>query len=82
MNATASSLSPASLALFTELAKDNTNWNGQPMINIAANQRWNLTDLKKRGLLTTFKDEGVAFAIFTDAGKALAKELGYEIHEI
>lgn len=69
-------LTADSLALFIDLAKDAANWNGTPMIDITAAQKGNLTDLKKKGLLTTFKDEGIDWADFTDAGKSFAAELG------
>ena len=60
--------------LFKILAEDAANWAGQPLVG--GNYRHtkamngNLTDLKSKGLLTTFVEEGDPFVIFTDAGKA------------
>jgi hypothetical protein len=73
-------LTPASLSLFISLAKDAPNWNGQPLLDITKAQRGNLTDLKKNDLLTTFKDDGCDFVIFTDAGKAFAAQNGFPIN--
>ena len=57
------------------LAEDAVNWNGQPLVG--GNYRHtpamngNLTDLKVKGLLTTFEEEhNDMFVIFTDTGKA------------
>ena len=65
-----------SLALFVSLANDADNWNGQPLLDITAAQRGNLTQLKQAGLLTTFRDEGCDWVDFTAAGKAFAAERG------
>ena len=70
------SLTPESLALFLALAKDAGNWSGSPMVDVTPAQRGNLTQLKRAGLLTTFVDEGIAFADFTPAGIALADSHG------
>lgn len=71
-------LTPASLALFVSLVEDAPNWSGQPAAWVSASDRGNLTDLKVKGLITTFVDRGDPFAVFTDKGKALAAELGYD----
>lgn len=42
-------------------------------------ERGNLTQLKRAGLITTFVDEGNTWIDFTDAGKAYAKENGVEL---
>jgi len=42
-------------------------------------ERGNLCDLKKRGLVTTDNDEDIIWVQFTDEGKALAKANGYNI---
>lgn len=72
-------LTAASQSLFISLASDAGNWGGQPLIDISTSQRGNLTDLKKNGLLKTFRSEGCDFANFTDAGKELAKANGIKI---
>lgn len=70
-------LTTASIALFTTLAADASNWGGTPMVDLnSAADKGNLTDLKRKGLLTTFRDEGSDWVRFTDAGKAFALEHG------
>lgn len=67
-----------SLRLFLAYAKDAGHWSGTPLIggNVggSAEDRGNLTQLKKAGLITTFESEGHTWISFTDAGKALAAE--------
>lgn len=48
------------------------NWNGTPLLSITKEQRGNLSDLKKKGLLKTFKDEGCDWVTFTDEGYKFA----------
>lgn len=72
-------LTAESLELFIEIASDAGNWNGQPIINISKEQRGNLSDLKKKGLLATFSDEGCDWADFTPEGKSLAQIYGINI---
>jgi len=71
-------LTPASKSLFISFAEDADNWGGEPLLDITAEQRGNLTDLKKHGLLTTFRDEGCDWVIFTDAGREFAAANGIE----
>jgi len=70
--------------LFIEYAKDAGNWNGTPLVggNVADTKedRGNLTQLKRAGLITTFKSEGWIWVSFTPAGKEYAKQLGIEIY--
>ena len=73
-----SDLSPGSLELFLGLAEDASNWSGTPLVTVDAAGKGHLTDLKKRGLLDTFVDEGCSFATFTEAGIALAEEHGVD----
>ena len=72
-------LTPDSLALFLELARDAANWSGTPPTWVTKEQRGNLTHLKKAGLLSTFEDRGDSFAVFTEAGVALAAEHGVDL---
>lgn len=65
--------------LFISLVEDAAEWGGQPLIDITKEQRGNLSDLKKKGLIETFRDEGCDWAIFTPAGVELAAELGYKL---
>lgn len=82
-NAAPITLTPASLALFLAYAKDAKNWNGTPLVggNVGASpaDKGNLTDLKTKGLVETFRDDGCTWLEFTDAGKALAAEHKIEI---
>jgi hypothetical protein len=72
-----------SKALFIAFAKDAANWNGEPLVggNVTtdAQARGNLTQLKRAGLVTTFKDEGSLWLQFTPAGREYAKTLGIEL---
>jgi hypothetical protein len=78
-------LSTASRELFIALVNDAGNWSGQPMIgrgsNIPTNlqARGNITDLKKKELIATFKDRGDMFVHFTDNGKSLASAMGLQL---
>lgn len=76
----AHTLTEQSFKLFIDLATDAPNWNGSPILDITKEQRGNLTDLKKHGLVTTSKDpDGYDWVDFTDAGIALANENGLDI---
>lgn len=76
-------ITEASLALFLLYAEDAGNWSGTPLVggNVGGSKedRGNLTQLKRAGLITTFVDEGFAWVIFTPAGVALAAEHGIDI---
>ena len=75
-------LTSASLELFKSLVEDAPNWSGSPLITVSHAERGNLTHLKKLGLLETFDDRGDMFAVFTDAGKQFATELGYDATQL
>jgi hypothetical protein len=76
-------LTSASLDLFLAYAEDAGNWSGNPWVDgnvsLDAAGRGNLTDLKRKGLLQTFTDDGDAYIVFTDAGKTLAAEHGIDL---
>lgn len=80
-------LTKRSLDLFLALARDAANWSGCPMIggNVGNTKeereqnRGNITQLKKEGLITTFTDRGDSFVEFTEEGKKLAQENGITI---
>ena len=67
-----------SLELFLAYAKDAVNWNDMPLVggNLGGSKedRGNLTQLKKAGLIQTTLEEGNTWIIFTDAGIALAAQ--------
>lgn len=69
-------LTEKSLALFLDYAQDAGNWSGTPLVggNVGGSKedRGNLTDLKKAGLIQTFVDERCTWVEFTAAGKAFA----------
>jgi len=79
-NNAAADLTPASVALFISLAKEAGDWSGTPLIDISKEERGNLTQLKRAGLLTTTRDsDRNMFANFSDAGIKLASENGIKI---
>jgi hypothetical protein len=76
-------ITQTSLDLFLAYARDAGNWSGTPCVggNVGGGkeERGNLTQLKRAGLIKTFKDEGIVWLSFTDAGRALAATHGIEI---
>lgn len=76
-------LTKTSLDLFVAYAEDADNWSGMPLVggNVGGSkeERGNLTQLKKAGLITTFVDEGCTWIIFTDMGVEYAAALGITI---
>jgi len=79
-----SNITEASLTIFLAYAKDADNWNGTPLVggNVGGSKedRGNLTQLKRAGLIETFQDDGL-WIKFTAAGKVLAAENGINIAE-
>ena len=65
--------------LFISFVEDAPNWGGQPMVDITTSQRGNLSDLKRKGLVETFRDEGCDWINFTPVGVSYAAELGYKL---
>lgn len=68
-----------SLEVFASYAEDAINWDGEPLLSGDAAERGNLTQLKKAGLIDTFKDGGCTWIHFTDDGRALAESMGIDI---
>ncbi|MEB3023387.1 MULTISPECIES: hypothetical protein [Mycolicibacter] len=73
-----------SLELFLAYAQDAGNWSGTPLVggNVggSAEDRGNLTQLKRAGLIQTSPGErGATWINFTEAGVALAAEHGIQI---
>ena len=72
-----------SLALFLEYARDAGNWGGTPLVggNVGGSKedRGNLTQLKKAGLVVTEISDGHTWIMFTQAGRNLANEHGIKI---
>lgn len=75
-------ITQTSLDLFLDYAADACNWGGMPLVggNVGGTkeERGNLTQLKKSGLIKTMEDDGV-WIIFTDAGRELAAKHGIEL---
>ena len=69
--------------LFLEYARDAGNWSGTPPVggNVGGSKedRGNITQLKRAGLITTDVDEGETWIHFTDQGRVYAKALGVPI---
>ena len=63
--------------LFIAYAKDADNWGGMPLIggNVGGSQedKGNLTQLKKAGLIRTQFEEGDTWLIFTNEGIEYAR---------
>lgn len=78
MNATEIPMTLATQALFKSIVDDLPNWSFMaPTFNHADSaKRGNLTNLKRRGLITTCQDEGISWISVTDEGKAVAKATG------
>lgn len=76
-------LTEASKKLFLAYAKDAGNWSGTPLVggNVGGSKQdaGNLTDLKKKGLLSTFESEGLEWVQFSDLGIEYAKANGVEV---
>ena len=81
-------LTESSLKLFKDLVESASNWNGIPLYNedgtATKADNANLTDLKKKGLITTQEDVSsdiggkkvkIQWVNFTKDGYALAEEL-------
>ena len=70
--------------LFMAYANDAGNWGGTPLVggNVenTAEDRGNLTQLKKAGLIETSTDEGSIWIKFTSKGKDYAKLHNVEIY--
>lgn len=72
-----------SKALFIAYANDACNWSGSPMVggNVGGSKEdaGRLTQLKKAGLVETFKNDGIVWLDFTEAGKAFADSLDINV---
>jgi hypothetical protein len=72
----APNLTEKSLELFMAYWNDRGNWSGMPLVggNVGGSkqERGNLTQLKKAGLITTSESDGEMWVSFTAAGEAFA----------
>jgi hypothetical protein len=89
-NKTMANITEQSKALFIALAKDSRNWNGTPLLDVRSNvnpsgrvskeQRVDIAQLKRVGLITTFvSGNGCTWVDFTEAGHAFAEECGVQV---
>lgn len=73
-------ITPRSMELFLAYARDAGNWSGTPLVggNVggSAEDRGNLTQLKRAGLISTFPYDGDTWIEFTESGRALAADNG------
>ena len=80
---TPETLTAASLELFLEFAKDACNWNGYPLVDgnvvLGSEGRGNLTQLKRAGLLSTFREDGCLWVQFSELGVKFAAKHGVTI---
>ena len=80
-------ITPRSLEVFLGYAEDAANWSGTPPLGGGGGgpkeDRGNLTQLKRAGLIRTFIDEGddgdETWIRFTDEGRELAAKHGIEV---
>jgi len=76
-------LTETSKQLFIEYAQDAGNWNGTPLVggNVSGSKqdRGNLTQLKKAGLIGTVKDGTGTWLYFTSLGIRCADALGIDL---
>lgn len=78
-------LTLASHALFMEYARDADNWDGNPWVSegnvrCGRQRRGNVSDLIKKGLITTDEYEpGSDYVVFTDEGKRYAASHGVDL---
>ena len=76
-------LTATSIEVFKAYAEDADNWSGTPLVggNVGGSkeERGNLTQLKKAGLIQTDVDEGCTWVIFTPLGVEYAASLGITI---
>jgi hypothetical protein len=77
MEATALKITKQSIQTFIKYAKEAGDWAGNPMVDGSAEERGNLTQLKKAGLIETFNSDGIKWLRFTPSGRAYAE--GFEI---
>ena len=72
-----------SLQLFLAYARDAGNWSGSPPIggNVGGRKedRGNITQLKRAGLLSTYENDGFAWIQFTAEGIKLAEKHGIDL---
>ena len=85
MTNTTINITEESKNLFIAFAEDSGNWDGMPVlggnVDVSKEQRGNLTQLKKEGLITTEyePEERLTWLTFTEDGERYANELGINL---
>jgi hypothetical protein len=76
-------ITETSKQVFIDYAKDACQWTGNPLVggNVGGTkeERGNLTQLKRAGLITTQTDEGFTWLFFTEAGERYANDLNIHL---
>ncbi len=76
-------ITPESQRVFEAYARDAVNWNGSPLVggNVGGSreERGNLTQLKRAGLITTENNGIDLWVEFTELGREYAAEMGIEL---
>ena len=76
-------LTKTSIDVFVAYAEDADNWSGCPLVggNVGGTkeERGNLTQLKKAGLIETSYEEGCTWIHFTKMGREYAEALGIDL---
>lgn len=79
-------LTPRTLELFLAYARDAGNWSGTPLVggNVGGSKedRGNITQMKRAGLVQTFVSDGHTWLEFTAAGVIFAARNGVHIDEL
>lgn len=76
-------ITTASKRVFEAYARDAVNWNGTPLVggNVGGSkeERGNLTQLKREGLITTENNGIDLWVEFTELGREYAAEIGIDL---
>jgi hypothetical protein len=76
-------ITETSRQVFIDYAEDAGNWTGNPLVggNVGGTkeERGNLTQLKRAGLITTQTDEGFTWVFFTEDGERYANDLNIHL---
>ena len=73
-------LTPGSSAFLVKLFQDAPNWSGQPMLDfVTPADKGNITDLKRKKLISTNVEEGCTFVWFHDEARSIAAAFGIDL---
>lgn len=57
-------MTSGSFDLLVKLIGDSANWGNQPMLDLTPAEKGHFTDLKKKKLVSSFRDEGIDWCSF------------------